>query len=190
MQYYPRMNAIRIAGFAGSIRSGSYNRALLRASQELAPEGIIIEIVEIADLPVYNMDLELNMPDSAKALKNAVKSADGVLMVTPEHNHSFSGVLKNAIDWGSRPYGDSCFEGKPVILQSASSGVFGGVRAQAHLRQVLSYLEMKPMQFPEVYVTRAKDKFDEELRLTDDLSRQHIGNQLAKFKEFILSLRS
>lgn len=184
------MGIVRIAAFAGSIRQGSYNKALLRAAQELSPDGMEVEILDIADIPVYNMDLEASFPQAVVNFKKHIAAADGVLIATPEHNHSFSGVLKNAIDWGSRPYGDSCFQGKPVILQSASTGIYGGVRAQAQLRQVLGYLEMKPMQFPEVYITQAKDKFDEDLRLIDEPSRERIANQLSKFKEFIVSLRS
>lgn len=177
--------SIKIAAISGSLRSQSYNTALVRASQKLAPEGMEVELVDISALPVYNMDLEGNFPAAAQAMKDKVKSADGVLFASPEHNFSYSGVLKNAIDWGSRPYGDNCFEGKPVIIQSASPGWAGGLRGQYHLFQVLGFLQMKHVRFPEVCVGLCQDKFDAELNLVDPMSIDNIRKQLLALKSMI-----
>lgn len=143
-----------------------------------------IEIADIGHLPLFNQDLEDDFPQIVTDLKDRIKAADGVLFATPEANFSFTGVLKNAIDWCSRPYGDNAFEGKPVIIQSASTGRFGGVRAQLHLRQVIGYLEMKPMQFPEVFVSNAKDAYKDG-ELADERAREQIKKQLAAFAEFV-----
>lgn len=185
MAYYQQMSDIRIAAFAGSLRRLSFNRGLLRASQELCPKGMAIDIIDLDGIPVYNMDLESDLPMPVRQFKDRISSADGILIATPEHNHSFPGVLKNAIDWTSRPYNDRSLDHKAVILQSASTGYMGGIRAQIQLRPVLAYFEMKQMQFPEVVVGNAKQKFDENSNLVDLESRDRISKQLEKFKLFI-----
>jgi chromate reductase len=182
------MKEMRIAAFAGSLRRHSFNKGLLRASQELCPKGMAIVILELQNIPVYNMDLESDLPSAVRHFKDEISSADGILIATPEHNHSFPGVLKNAIDWASRPYSDRTLTHKPVILQSASTGYMGGIRAQIQLRPVLAYFEMHQMQFPEVIVAFAKEKFDESGNLVDPESRERITKQLEKFKLFIESL--
>lgn len=176
---------LHILAFAGSLRKESFNRKLLVNSQSLAPEGMEIEIFDLNEIPPYNMDLEPNFPPAVVSLKEKIKAADGVLIATPEHNFSFSGVLKNAIDWASRPLTEAVLDEKPVALQSASTGWQGGVRAQAHLRQVLNYFPMRQMYFPEVFVGQARSKFDENGKLTDELSIANLTKQLAAFKEFI-----
>jgi chromate reductase len=163
---------VRILGFAGSLRKDSYNRALLRAATELVPEQATIETFDLSNIPPFNADLEMSMPESVKDFKAKVRSADAILIVTPEYNYSIPGVLKNAIDWASRPYGDNSFEGKPVALMSASTGILGGARAQYHLRQSFVFLNMHPVNKPEVFVTVAGEKFDSEGNLLDEKTRK------------------
>ena len=170
--------SVNILGFAGSLRKGSYNRALLRAAAELAPKDVRLEIFELEGIPPFNQDFEFAMPDRVKEFKIKIRSADAILMVTPEHNYSIPGVLKNAIDWASRPYGDNSFEGKPVAVMSASTGMLGGARAQYHLRQSFVFLNMHPINRPEVFVASASQKFDEEGRLTDDKTKEYVQKLL------------
>jgi chromate reductase len=171
-------NLVNILGFAGSLRKGSYNRALLRAAAEVAPKGASLEIFDLEGIPVFNQDLEQSMPDKVREFKSKIKSADAILIVTPEHNYSIPGVLKNAIDWASRPYGDNSFEGKPVAVMSASTGILGGARAQYHLRQIFVFLNMHPVNRPEVFVTLANQKFDDKGRLTDEKAEELIKRLL------------
>lgn len=181
------MQSLKIVAIAGSLRLESFNRKLVRANQKLAPEGLEIEHVLLDDVEVYNMDVEKsNFPEAVTNLKRKVVAADGVLFVTPEHNFSFSGVLKNAIDWASRPYGEGCWDNKPVAIQSASTGYMGGIRAQLHLRQVLGFFSMNQLYFPEVTVSAADKKFDENGDLVDERSIESVKRQLAAFREFIL----
>jgi chromate reductase len=169
---------ITILGFAGSLRKGSYNRALLRAAAESLPEGDRLEIFDLDGIPPFNQDLEKQMPEIVKGFKAKIKAADAILIATPEHNFSIPGVLKNAIDWASRPYGDNSFEGKPVAIMSASTGMLGGARAQYHLRQTFVFLDMHPINKPEVIVTFARDKIDEQGKLTDETTRKIIKQLL------------
>jgi chromate reductase len=169
---------VNILGFAGSLRKGSYNKALLRAAAELVPQDTTLEIFDLEGIPPFNQDLESAMPERVKEFKSKIKSADAILIVTPEHNYSIPGVLKNAIDWASRPHGDNSFEGKPVAVMSASTGMLGGARAQYHLRQVFVFLNMHPINKPEVLVTFANQKFDQDGRLTDEKARELTGKLL------------
>lgn len=172
---------IHILGFAGSLRKGSYNKSLLRAAIELVPKDAELEIFDLEGIPLFNQDIESNMPEKVKEFKAKIRSADAILIATPEYNYSMTGVLKNAIDWASRPYGDNSFQGKVVALMSASGGMLGGARAQYHLRQCFVFLDMKPVNRPEVFVTFAREKIDEKGRLTDDETREFI-------KELLVSL--
>ncbi|MDP2932019.1 MAG: NAD(P)H-dependent oxidoreductase, partial [Chloroflexota bacterium] len=129
-------------------------------------------------IPLFNQDLEKSVPEKVKEFKAQIRSADAILMATPEHNYSIPGVLKNAIDWASRPYGDNSFEGKPVAVMSASTGMLGGARAQYHLRQVFVFLNMHPLNRPEVFVTFANQKFDEKGKLTDEKTKEFIKQLL------------
>jgi chromate reductase len=167
-------NVTSILGFAGSLRKASYNRALLRASVELTPEDARLEIFDLEGIPPFNQDLEASMPERVKEFKRKIKAANAILVATPEHNYSIPGVLKNAIDWASRPYGDNSFEGKPAAIMSASTGMLGGARAQYHLRQVFVFLNMYPINKPEVFVTFANQKFDAQGRLTDEKTKEFI----------------
>jgi chromate reductase len=180
---------VNILGFAGSLRKGSYNKALLRAAAELVPEDATLEIFDLEEIPPFNQDLESAMPERVKEFKSKIRSADAILIVTPEHNYSIPGVLKNAIDWASRPYGDNSFEGKPVAIMSASTGMLGGARAQYHLRQVFVFLNMHPVNKPEVLVTFANQKFDQNGRLTDEKTKELTRNLLDTLVVWIRKLR-
>jgi chromate reductase len=177
---------LRVLGIAGSLRAGSYNRALLRVAQELAPEGMSIVIFELHALPFYNADVEAQgFPEPVVAFKTAIAEADAVLIATPEYNHSFPGLLKNALDWASRPPGRSPLDGKPAAIMGASSGAIGTARAQQHLRLVCSYVNMIVLNQPEVLVARAQDKFDASGRLTDEPTRQFLGKFLQAFQQWV-----
>jgi len=163
-----------ILGFAGSLRKGSYNKALLRAAEELLPKEATLDIFDLEGIPPFNQELEGRMPEKVKEFKAKIRAADAILIATPEHNYSVPGVLKNAIDWASRPYGDNSFEGKPAAIMSASTGMLGGARAQYHLRQIFVFLDMHPINKPEVIVTFAGQKVDQQVRLTDETTRKVI----------------
>ena len=169
---------MRIMGFAGSLRKDSYNRALLRAAAELLPAEAELEVFDLEGIPMYNADLETPLPERVAEFKRRIRSADALLIVTPEYNYSFTGVLKNALDWGSRPSGDNSFAGKPAAIMGASDGRFGTTRAQYHLRQVLVSLNMHPMSKPEVLVATAQDKIDDQGKLVDNRTRDHIKRLL------------
>jgi len=171
---------IRILGIAGSLRRESYNRAALRAAEQLVPDGATLEIFELDGIPGFNQDEEQNPPAKVVELKKRIREADAVLIVTPEYNYSVPGVLKNAIDWASRPYGDSAWNGKPAALMGASVGMIGTARAQYHLRQMFVFLNMFPINQPEVMIGNASQRFDTQGNLTDettkDLIRQLLQN--------------
>lgn len=170
---------VRILGIAGSLRKASFNKALLRAAVELAPKDAEMETFDIEGIPPYNQDLEGQPPERVKELKRKIREADAILFVTPEYNYSIPGVLKNAIDWASRPYGDNAWQGKPVAVAGASVGMLGTGRAQYHLRQCFVFLDMHAMNQPEVMVPFVADKVDAGGRLTDEKTRQKIGDLLA-----------
>ncbi len=170
---------LTILGIAGSLRKGSYNRAALRAAQQLAPADARIEIFELDGIPVFNQDEDAHPPEKVVQLKARVRAADAILFVTPEYNYSIPGALKNAIDWASRPYGDSAWEGKPVAVMGASPGTLGTARAQYHLRQVFVFLNMYPLNRPEVMIARADERFDAQGNLTDESTREHIRKLVA-----------
>jgi chromate reductase len=165
---------IKILGFAGSLRKESYNRSALRAAVKLVPQGAKLDTFELDDIPPYNEDHELEAPHAVRVFKGAIKAADAILIVTPEYNYSVPGVLKNAIDWASRPYGDNAWDGKPVGMMGASIGMLGTARAQYHLRQMFVFLNMFPLNQPEVMISYAENKFDNEGNLTDQITTQKI----------------
>ena len=171
-------NPLVILGIAGSLRRDSFNRSALRAAQELAPEGATLELLEIDGLPGFNQDDEGNPPAKVTEMKQRIRNADAILFVTPEYNYSVPGVLKNAIDWASRPYGDSAWTGKPVAVMGASVGMLGTARAQYHLRQMFVFLNMHPVNQPEVMIANAAKRFDEKGNLTDETSRKLIQQLL------------
>jgi chromate reductase, NAD(P)H dehydrogenase (quinone) len=169
---------IRILGIAGSLRKASYNRGALRAAQQLSPEGTKIEVFELDGIPPFNQDEERNPPQKVIEFKQKIRAADAILLVTPEYNYGMPGVLKNAIDWASRPYGDNAWNGKPCAIMSAAMSMGGGVRAQYQLRQAFVFLNMEAVLQPEVAIGNATERFDGEGNLKDETSKKLIGQLL------------
>jgi chromate reductase len=169
---------VTILGFAGSLRKGSYNKALLRAALELAPKGAKLELFDLEGIPPFNQDLDNQPPQKVKEFKTKIRAADAILIATPEANYTLPGVLTNAMNWASRPYGDNAFEGKPVAVMGASVGMLGTARAQYHLRQSFVFLNMYPINQPEVLVPFAQDKVDKEGKVTDSKTREKIKELL------------
>ncbi|ALI35407.1 FMN-dependent NADPH-azoreductase [Candidatus Nitrosocosmicus oleophilus] len=180
---------IKILGFAGSLRKESFNRALLRNADKFVPDNARLEIFELDGIPPFNQDTEKEMPQKVREFKSKIKDADAILISTPEYNYSVPGVLKNAIDFASRPYGDNPFDGKPVAIMSASIGMLGGARAQYHLRQIFVFLNMYPINRPEVMVNFATDKFDSEGSLLDETSRELIGELIQNLVDWVMLLK-
>src|SRR5919107_372434 len=171
-------NPLRILGIAGSLRRQSYNRALLRAAAQVAPEGATIDVFEIDGIPPFSEDDEQDPPEKVVDLKRRIREADAVLFVTPEYNYSIPGVLKNAIDWASRPYGDSAWSGKPAAIMGASIGTIGTARAQYHLRQMFVFLNMYAVNQPEVMIGNASEQFDDQGNLTNETAKQFVRQLL------------
>jgi chromate reductase len=163
-----------IAVLVGSLRKDSLNRKTASALAELAPESIKLEQVEIGQLPMYNQDLDEAPPAEWTAFRQRIKKADGVLFVSPEYNRSVPGVLKNAIDVGSRPYGQSAWQGKPGGVVTVSPGAIGGFGANHHLRQMLVFLDVYPMQQPEAYMGNAGKWFGDDGTLQDESARKFL----------------
>lgn len=184
------MTDLRILGFAGSLRRGSYNRALLRAAVELTPAGMGVETFDLRDVPLYDGDVEAEGdPAGVARFKAAIAAADGVLMVTPEYNHGVPGVMKNAIDWASRPPRGAPLAGKPVALLGASPGITGSARGQSQLRQAFEFTNSFCMPQPEYLLFRAHEKIDAEGRLTDEPSRSHLAAFLVAFAAWVERFR-
>jgi len=181
---------IRVLGFVGSLRQGSFNRMLLRNAVELAPPNIELEVFDLEGIPPFNQDLEHDMPQRAAEFKLRVKTADAILFVTPEANYSVPGVMKNAIDWASRPFGDNAFKDKLAAIMSASTSSFGGVRAQYHLRQIMVFLEMHPVNRPEVMVPMAAQAFDPDGKLFDPKARDLVKKLLVTLYDWTIKLQS
>jgi chromate reductase len=169
---------ISILGFAGSLRKGSYNKSLLRAALEMVLADAGLEIFDLEGIPPFNQDLENQPPEKVKNFKAKIRAADAILIATPEYNYSIPGVLKNAIDNASRPYGDNAFDGKPVAIMGASIGMLGTARAQYHLRQSLVFLNTYPLNQPEVMIPFAQEKIDQNGRVTDQKTREKIKELL------------
>jgi chromate reductase len=163
---------LTILGIAGSLRQGSYNRLTLLAAEQLLPDGAKIEIFDLQPIPLFNQDEEKSPPASVTEFKERIRAADAILIATPEYNYGIPGVLKNAIDWASRPYGDNAWNDKPVALMGATPGLLGTARAQILMRPLLSYLNMHTVNQPEVMITKAHEKFDSQGNLTDDASKK------------------
>jgi chromate reductase len=169
---------ITILGIAGSLRRQSYNRSALRAAQQLAPAGVTLNIFDLDGIPGFNEDDEKNPPAKVVELKKQIRAADALLFVTPEYNYSVPGVLKNAIDWASRPYGDSAWSGKPAAIMGASMGTIGTARAQYHLRQMFVFLNILAINQPEVMIGNAAERFDAQGNLKDETTKKYIRELL------------
>lgn len=183
------MEKIHVLGFVGSLRERSHNRALLAAAEEYLPEGMTLETFDIADIPLYNNDVyEAGLPEAVQRFRERIANADALLIATPEYNHSVPGVLKNALDWASRPP-DQPFNGKPVAIMGASSGLGGTLRAQMHLRNILASLNTHPVNRPQVTVRQAADKFDKHGRLTDEQTVEHLRALLTALGDWARRLK-
>jgi chromate reductase, NAD(P)H dehydrogenase (quinone) len=169
---------IKVLAFAGSLRKGSFNKALIRAAVELKIEGLEIEVFDLEGIPPYNQDLENQIHPKVVEFKSKIREADALLIATPEYNYSIPGVLKNAIDCASRPRTDSPLDGKPVAIMSASTGRLGGARAQYHLRQTFIFLDMHPLNRPEVMLANARENVDSEGKLTNEDTKKLIRDLL------------
>ncbi|HML21926.1 MAG TPA: NAD(P)H-dependent oxidoreductase [Aggregatilinea sp.] len=184
---------LHVLGFAGSLRQNSYNRALLRAAQELMPDGMSLSIFDLSHIPLYNADLDQDgiRPPAIELFKQAIAKADALLIATPEYNHSMPGVLKNALDWASRPAGRSPMSGKPAAMMGATGGLWGTIRAQDDLRNVLTSTGSHVMlRRPEILIAQAPQKFDEQGRLTDDTTRTLVTQLLVGLRDWTLRLRA
>jgi chromate reductase, NAD(P)H dehydrogenase (quinone) len=175
---------INVLAICGSLRMGSYNRAALRTAIELRPPGMAIETADISAFPLYNEDVRAQgFPPPVETLRRQIAAADALLFVTPEYNYSMSGVLKNAIDWASRPP-DQPFAGKPVAIMGAAAGMAGSARAQYDLRRCCVFLDMHPLNKPEVLIGQAQTKFDAEGRFTDEVGRGLIRDLLVALEQW------
>jgi len=179
------MKKFDITVFVGSLRKESLNLKTAKALLAMAPETLSLELVDIGDLPLYNEDLEAALPEQYKIFRDRLKNCDGVLFVTPEYNRSIPGVLKNAIDVGSRPYGKNSWDGKPGAVISVSPGDIGGFGANHHLRQTLVFINVPAMQQPEAYIGNAKKLFDKNGELVNDSTREFLENFLSAFERWV-----
>ena len=173
-------DTLNLVALSGSLRTGSYNTALLRALPELAPSTLSFSLHTVAGIPVYNGDDEdaHGLPEAVVALRNAIRGSDGLIIATPEYNNGIPGPLKNALDWCSRPPSPHGLDGIPVAILGASDGMFGTARAQHALRQTLVALNAPTFTIPQMLVGRAQDKIDASGRLTDELTRKFLGGWL------------
>ena len=184
------MTDVRILGVAGSLRRGSLNRALLRAAIKLAPAGLTIDAFDLAEVPLYNGDVEAaGDPAGVIAFKSAIRAADAVLFVTPEYNHGVPGVMKNAVDWASRPARDAALSGKPVGIIGASPGQVGTARGQSQLRQAFEFTNSFCMPQPEILVFRATEKFDANGDLIDAKTAEFLGKYLEALRVWTLRFK-
>ena len=181
-------DTVRILGIAGSLRAGSFNRMALKAAAELLPPGVEFETAEIGELPLFNQDIENDPPEPVTRFKAAVERADAVLFVSAEYNYSIPGVLKNAIDWGTRPPAKHVWRGRTAAVMGASPGMLGTARMQYHLRQVMINLGMQAVIQPEVMIAQAAQKFADG-RLADEKSREMTAKLLAALADLTRRLR-
>jgi chromate reductase len=176
------MDTQHISIIIGSLRKSSINRSVARALAALSVPGMELTVLEIADIPLYNQDLESAFPAAVAVLKTKIRSSDGLIVVTPEYNRSIPGVLKNAIDWTSRPYGDNAWAGKPVGVMGASMSPLGSALGQSHLKEVLTYLDTHVLGQPEIYIGSFKEKTDTEGNITDVKTKEFLKTFLIKFQ--------
>lgn len=181
-------NEIQVLAFAGSLRRQSHNKELVRVAQEVAPEGMKIEVCDLAPIPLFNQDLEADLPPAVVDFKERIRAADALLIATPEYNYSIPGVLKNAIDWASRPIAETPLRHKPVALMG-TGGMYGTVRSQLAMRQVLLYTESYVLLKPEVILPRSWERFDAEGKLSDESVRGNIRDLLVALADWTERLK-
>lgn len=179
------MNKIQILGIVGSLRKDSFNHFALKAAQQLVPDWAVLSLIDLHGIPCFNQDGEKKPPLAVVEFRRRILAADAILFATPEYNYSVPGVLKNAIDWASRPYGESVWLGKPAAVMGASLGGLGTARAQYHLRQILVALDMAVVNQPEVMIGNAAQRFDTDGRLTDEPTRQFIKKLLGALVQLV-----
>lgn len=182
------MSPYQIAVIVGSLRQDSYNRKLAQAMMHLGPDDFAFRFAEIGDLPLYNQDDDAHQAESVKRFKEEIASAQGLLVVTPEYNRSIPGVLKNALDHASRPYGDSVWVGKPAGIAGASPGALGTALAQEHLRNILSHLGVPTLCLPELYVHVTEDLFDAQGKVAHEKTAAHLAKWMTEFANWIRTL--
>lgn len=183
------MELVRIVGLTGSLREKSYNKMALKEAMNLLPSEAVLEIIDLSTLPFFNQDMEKEkpLPEVMDFLKN-LASADAFLISTPEYNFSIPPVLKNALDWASRVR-KGPLSGKPLAIMSVSIGKYGGLRAQYHLRQVCVSLDMRPLNKPEIFITKAADKFDENGNLIDNVAKEGISRLLKNLVNEVINTK-
>lgn len=179
------MKKHKIAVIVGSLRKESYNLKTAKALMALAPESLSLELLNIADLPMFNQDLEATPPKEWEIFREQILAADGLLFLTPEYNRSVPGVLKNAVDVGSRPYGKNAWNGKPAAVVSVSIGAISGFGANHHLRQSLVFVNVPTMAQPEAYIGGAETLFDEQGNLTSDSTRDFLKSFIIAFEKWV-----
>lgn len=180
---------MHILGISGSLRKDSFNTAALRACSTLLPPGVTMSLFDITPIPLYNEDLRAQgLPEPVQQLREQIRAADALVIATPEYNYSIPGVLKNAIDWASRPP-EQPFDGKPIALIGATPGGLGTSRAQYQLRQVFVYLNGHLLNRPEVFISGAPNKFDADGRLTDAATGENLGKMLAALVDWTRRLK-
>jgi chromate reductase len=183
-------SSLKILGICGSLRAKSYNKMALLAAGTLMPAGMTLETFDLAPIPLYNADVHAKgFPEPVQQLRAKIKAADALLFACPEYNYSISGVLKNAIDWASRPP-EQPFAFKPYAIVGASQGIGGTMRAQYHLRQTTIFLDAIPLNRPEVFITTAQTKFDDAGNCTDEATKKAISDMLTAFQVWIQRVRS
>jgi chromate reductase len=180
---------VDVVVLVGSLRKESFNRKMAHALAELAPPSLKLEIVEIRDVPHFNQDEEANPPPASAAFKARIQKAQAVIFVTPEYNRSVPGVLKNAIDVASRPYGKSAWDGKPAAVVSVTGGALGAFGANQHLRQSLVFLNMPTLQQPEAYIGQAASLFDAGGKLVKPETREFVGKFMNAFAAWVEKIR-
>lgn len=180
---------VRILGISGSLREGSYNTSALKAAAGLVPENAEIEIYSIGGFAEFVQGLDQDPPEKVVEFKKKIREADAILISSPEYNYSVPGVLKNAIDWASRPYGDSAWDGKPAAIMGASGGILGTARMQYHLRQIMVFLNMFPVNRPEVMIGNAAKRFNEQGELIDETTRELIKDMLQNLVDWTVRVK-
>lgn len=179
------MNNTNIIVLSGSLRKASYTTKLANAFIKAVPADMNIELVDISQLPLFNEDLEVNLPESVRVFREQVRRADAALFVTPEYNRSYTPAMKNALDWASRPSGQNSWDGKPAAVAGCTPFSLGAFGAQHHLRQVLTYLNMPTMQQPEFYLQLVADKMNDRGEITDQKTHEHIEKFWIAFSAWI-----